>query len=220
MDGDLLDLPAVCDLAERYGCWLIVDEAHSTGLYGPGGAGWVVDQGFADRVWMRVHTFGKAVGRQGAVVAGPKAVRDFLVNRSRTLIFSTAMSPALAADIRRALRVMQGMDAERAFLMGLRRLMEEELKGHPEISVPRMDSPIVPLVIPGNARVKAAAALLQADGFDVRPILPPTVPPGTERLRVILHSFNSKKDIIRLAGAILASHTCTGAEYKIRSFHP
>jgi 8-amino-7-oxononanoate synthase len=202
MDGDLLDLEAICALAEKHQSWLIVDEAHSTGLYGQKGAGWVIDQGFGERVWLRVHTFGKAVGRQGAVIAGPKAVRDFLINRSRTQIFSTAMPPAQAIQIRGALQKMQAMEEERDFLIDLRRLMEAELAGIEEISLPRADSPIVPIILPGNARVKAAAALLQADGFDVRPILPPTVPKGSERLRVILHSFNSKEEVISLAKAI------------------
>lgn len=203
MDGDLLDLESICSLAEKYRSWLIVDEAHSTGLYGAEGGGWVLEQGFGDRVWLRIHTFGKAVGRQGAVIAGPAAVRDFLINRSRTQIFSTAMAPVQATQIRAALVQMRGMDEERTHLIGLRRLLEEELANCPEVKLSRADSPIVPVIVPGNGRVKAAAALLQADGFDVRPILPPTVPKGTERLRVILHSFNSREEVIRLADAIV-----------------
>lgn len=202
MDGDLLDLEAICSLAEKHQSWLIVDEAHSTGLYGSGGEGWVLDQGYGDRVWLRVHTFGKSVGRQGAVIAGPKAVRDYLINRSRTLIFSTAMPPLQANQIRKALNLMVDMHEERTCLIGLRRLLEEELATCSEVSIPREDSPIVPVIVPGNERVKAVAALLQADGFDVRPILPPTVPQGTERLRVVLHSFNSQEEVKRLAMAI------------------
>lgn len=202
MDGDLLDLARLCAVTERHHAWLIVDEAHSTGLYGPKGAGWVLDQGYGNRVWMRIHTFGKSVGRHGAVVVGPQVVRDFLINRSRTVIYSTAMPPDQVVQIHWALREMQPMATERSHLLALRRHLEVRMNAIPEIAVPRSDSPIIPVIIPGNERVKSAAEALQASGFDVRPILAPTVARGTERLRIILHSYNTIEEVDRLVDAL------------------
>ena len=153
---------------------------------------------------MRIHTFGKSAGRQGAVVVGPALVREFLINRSRTLIYSTALPPDQVSQIRWAMHRLEEMDGERASLLGLRMHLEDRLHGISGLEIPRSDSPIVPIVIPGNEEVKAAAAVLQESGFDVRPILAPTVAKGTERLRVILHSFNTLEEIDRMTAVLRA----------------
>lgn len=198
MDGDQPDLAALVALCERHGAFLIVDEAHSTGVYGDEGQGLVLQAGLGDRVFARVHAFGKAVGRAGAAVLVAPRVRDFLVNRSRPFIYTTAMPLSQAASLVGALQHMRGCTAERARLQGLRQHwagLWPESAGSP-------DSPIVPVLFPGNAAARAAATALQNQGFDVRAILAPSVAPGTERLRLILHAFNTPAELDALAQAL------------------
>lgn len=202
MDGDWCDLQAILELAARHGAWVIVDEAHSTGIVGPSGAGLSVGEGVSGRVLARIHTFGKAVGRMGAVVVGPQALIDFLVNRSRAWIYSTAMPGVMAASIVAAITVSRSMEAERARLVTLRRCLETALREESGAEPVVMDSPIYPLVVPGNGAVKSLAARVRAAGYDVRAVLSPTVPEGKERLRIVLHAFNTEEEAQGLARAI------------------
>lgn len=151
----------------------------------------------------RMAGFGKAVGLMGAAVLGSQALIDFLVNRSRAWIYSTAMPPALAAAIEGNIATMAGMAAERARLRRLRQELEAALAGA-GWEVVRGDSPIYPLVAPGNARCKALAAKAQAAGFDVKAVLAPTVPAGAERIRIVLHAFNTAEEVRGLAAALTA----------------
>src|SRR5215471_8884598 len=121
MDGDFADVKAMQSLAERYGANLVVDEAHATAVHGPGGAGIAAEAGLANEVFALVHTCGKALAGAGAFVCGARVLREFLINHARTLIFSTAMPPYMAGQIRAALGLARGMDAER------RRLRENSL---------------------------------------------------------------------------------------------
>jgi 8-amino-7-oxononanoate synthase len=187
MDGDLAPLRLLAGLCEKYGAHLIVDEAHATGVIGDRGEGLVQCLGLQKKCFARMHSFGKALGCHGAIVLGSESLRDYLINFARTFIYTTAMPPVAALAIAGAYAVFPGLTAERARLAAL-------IKAFPD----HTDSPIQKIVIPGNEAVRKAATGLESAGFDVRPILYPTVPRGAERLRVVLHSFNDLTEIAEL----------------------
>lgn len=181
MDGDLTDIAGYVAVADRHGAMLIVDEAHATGVWGHGGRGgaeaW---HGRANLVTL--NTFGKALGCEGAVLCGPAIVRDFLVARARPFIFSTAPSPLSAAVARASLRIVADEPERRARLHAL----IDAARRHLAPLGARVESQIVPLVIGDDRETMRVAAAVQAAGFDVRGIRPPTVPAGTARLRIAL----------------------------------
>jgi 8-amino-7-oxononanoate synthase len=201
MDGDVADVKAMQNLAERYGANLVVDEAHATSVHGPGGAGVVAAAGVTHAVFATVHTCGKALGSAGAFVCGPGVLREFLINHARTLIFSTAMPPYMAGQIRAALRLARGMDAEREGLATrsaeLRRSLSRE-----GFNVCGSASQIVPVVIGSNENALAAAAFLQEQGFAVKAIRPPTVAAGTARLRLSLTARITREHVTALVAAL------------------
>jgi 8-amino-7-oxononanoate synthase len=199
MDGDLAPLSEFSDLCDRYGAYLIVDEAHATGVIGPQGAGLVQQLGLADRCFARVYTFGKALGTHGAAIVGSADLRAFLINFSRPLIYSTALPPAAIAAIAASYGIFPRMDDHRQQLRKLISLFQQApLPWQKLLS----DTPIQGVVIPGNDRVSRLAETLQSCRVDVRPILSPTVPPGTERLRIVLHSFNTGQELEALIEAL------------------
>jgi 8-amino-7-oxononanoate synthase len=201
MDGDFAPLGEMAALCRQYDAQLIVDEAHATGVVGGNGEGLVQALGLEKECFARVHTFGKAVGCHGAVVLGSVLLRDFLINFSRSFIYTTALPPASVRAIARAYALLPRLDAEREQL----RLLIGRFRETP-IVWQRLDSttPIQVVIVPGNAAVKALAARLQEAGLDVRPILYPTVEKGKERLRIVLHAFNTEEEIDRLTGLLSA----------------
>ena len=202
MDGDvapLLDLAALC---RQHGLHLVVDEAHSNGLYGPHGAGLVAELGLENDVFARVLTFGKALGSQGAAVAGPAVLRDYLLNFSRPFIYTTAPAPATVAALTAAYHLLPTLSAARQRLFALSDYLKTTLNAVPSLRVPAGSHVIHPVFFPaspGPETVKQVAAAAQAAGFDVRAIVAPTVPAGTERLRLIVHSYNSEAEVEELA---------------------
>lgn len=189
MDGDFAPLQELVIICEQFGAYLIVDEAHSTGCYGPNGAGILVDQGLHDRVFARVYTFGKAMGVHGACVAGSKVLVDFLVNFGRPFIYTTSLPPHSVLSIRESFRFLnenQHLQAD------LRERIEVFVQG---IQKSRSNTAIQPIMIGSNETAKKISNLLQSQGYDVRPILSPTVKKGTERLRISLHVHNSLEEI-------------------------
>ena len=198
MDGDFAPLTALSNLALREGAILLADEAHATGVYGPGGRGLVADLLSREHV-ISLHTCGKALGVEGALLCGPAVMRDFLVNRARGLIFSTAPSPLIAAGVRAALRMSADGDALRD---ELRALLARATALLSPLGAQCHGSPILPLVLGGDVRTMAVAARLQAKGFDVRGIRPPTVPEGTSRLRIVITRNAGADDIAALAQAL------------------
>ena len=198
MDGDIPDLQKLVSVCERHGAYLILDEAHSTGILGPEGAGVTVMEGLEDRIFLRMHSFGKAVGRSGGVVIGSARVRDFLINASRPFIFSTAPSPAETHSILGSIDKMRGMELERKELQSLRGYATIEFRSLGHLQISSGITPIIPLIIPGNEKVRKVANQLIHKGFEVRPILAPTVAEGQERIRLILHSVNTKREISAL----------------------
>lgn len=200
MDGDRAPLAELAALAGQYGAVLIVDEAHATGLFGPQGRGLAATlnsalDGRANVITL--HTFGKALGCEGAVLCGPRLMRDYIVNQGRGFIFSTAPSPLMAAIARAALIIMVGANDRREALWQRVKLAETRLT---PLGVAATGSQIIPVMIGDNRRTMHIAGRLQQAGFDIRGIRPPTVPEGTARLRLSLTLNASLDDVEALAG--------------------
>lgn len=199
MDGDTCPLAELADLAEHYKAHLIIDEAHATGVVGRQGEGLVQHLNLQDTVFARVHTFGKACGCHGAVVLGSDALRDYLINFARSLVYSTSLPEHSVAMIKASYETFPGMHAERAYLQALIQRFQSSSLGFEKLV---SDTPIQVVIIPGNEAVREAAAALQAYNLDVRPILYPTVPKGKERLRIVLHAFNTNEELDQLISAL------------------
>jgi len=195
MDGDMCLLNELVNVSERYHAHLIIDEAHATGVVGEKGEGLVQHLQLTDKVFARVHTFGKACGCHGAVVVGSKKLRDYLVNFAKSFIYSTSLPPHSIAVIRNAYRLFPTMNKERKHLQDLiNRFQQASLAYSKLVSY----TPIQVVIIPGNDKVKMISKALNDNGLDVRPILYPTVPKGEERLRIVIHAFNSNEELDRL----------------------
>jgi 8-amino-7-oxononanoate synthase len=195
MDGDCADLPALCAVADRHHAVLIVDEAHGTGVLGATGAGLAEHQGVAERVYrcgaggVVVSTASKALGGLGGVVAGSRIVIDTLINRARPLIYTTAVPPMQAAVVGQALTLVRGEPERRARLSALCHVARERLvsAGWP-MPVTPPPTPILPLVVGTAERALGLAASLRAQGVLGVAIRPPTVAPGTARVRLTLRA--------------------------------
>lgn len=188
MDGDVAPLTELVALATKYNAHLIVDEAHATGIVGNNGEGLVQQLNIQDKIFARVHTFGKACGCHGAVVLGSNKLRSFLINFARSFVYSTSLPPAAIATISEAYHIFPTLHNERKHLYQLIKLFNETPIIYPKIN---SQSAIQAVIISGNDEVRNMATKLQQQGFDVKAILYPTVPKGSERLRVVLHSFNT-----------------------------
>jgi 8-amino-7-oxononanoate synthase len=200
MDGDLTPLVDVCAIAERAGAIVIVDEAHATGMYGRRGSGRVEELGLRDRVAATIHTGGKALGCGGAWVAGSRALRDVLVNRARTFIFSTAPLPVLGAALGAALDLLEREPQRRVDVVRKSLLLRAALR---DAGVHAGgESMIVPIVVGSNETATALQSELSEAGFDVRAIRPPSVAPGTARLRVTVRYPVADDDLVRFASDV------------------
>lgn len=200
MDGDRCPLIELAALAEKANATVILDEAHSTGVEGYHGGGMALSLGIQNKIGVRIHTFGKAMGCHGACVAGPLLLRQYLINTSRPFIYTTALPPHALITVSCAFKFLQSHG-------DLIRQLEQKVKCFANAvsgSTPFVSSgtAIQRVVIAGNERVTRAASALRGKGFDIRPIRRPTVPAGAERIRICLHAFNSDEDIQALAGEI------------------
>ncbi len=203
MDGDRAPLGDLLNLAARFGAELIVDEAHATGVFGPRGRGLVAAAGGAGRVLATVHPCGKALASAGGFVCCAETLKQYLVNRARSFIFSTALPPYFAAQIRRAVAIVAEADEERRLLQDLAGFLPRELQ-RGGFDTGRSDSQIVPVILGGNDTAVHYADELCRAGFAVRPIRPPTVPAGQSRLRLSLNVNLSMENLGKLAN-VLAS---------------
>jgi 8-amino-7-oxononanoate synthase len=201
MDGDRAPLDALNELARRHDAYLLIDDAHATGVFGPEGRGLAAPFDGQDNAIV-LRTCGKALGCEGALLCGPRIVRDFLVNRARAFIFSTAPSPLMAAAVRAALRLLVEEPERRTRLYNLIEVARDALVPFGALA---SGSQIMPVILGDDARTMRAALRVQAVGFDVRGIRPPTVPAGTSRLRISLTLNVDADDIARLAGALEAA---------------
>jgi len=182
MDGDRAPLAELVALAARHDAMLILDEAHATGVHGDQGRGLSADYEGAPNI-ISLHTCGKGLGAAGALVCLPRLYRDFMVNRGRAFIYSTAPSPLMAAVVRAALKICAGAEQERTQLRNLVRHAEAHLH---RLGLKASGSQIQPIILGEDRRAVAFAETLQAKGHDIRAIRPPTVPEGTARLRLAL----------------------------------
>ncbi len=208
MDGDICPLHDLVILAQRYSAALIIDEAHSTGVYGPQGAGMVIAEGLAEHFFARIHTFGKGMGVHGAAIVGSTTLLQYMVNFARPFIYTTAMPSHGLIALRAAFDHLgdnQQLQQELTEKISLFQNYFEEYSPPQNgyLRVPS-DSPIQAILIPGNERVKVVSRQLMEQGYDVRPILSPTVKKGEERLRVCLHTYNSDSEIKGLIATLLS----------------
>jgi 8-amino-7-oxononanoate synthase len=207
MDGDLTPLKEIVAIAERNGAVVVVDEAHATGLWGERGSGRVEELGLRDRVLATMHTGGKSIGSGGAWVAGSRTLYDVMVNRARSFIFSTAPPPVLAAALGAGLDLIAREPVRRAEVhrksaLLRSKLAKEGINGGDGVGEVGGGSPIVPIIVGSNESALALQAALCAAGFDARAIRPPTVPPGTARLRVTVRYPVSDDDLSRFAAEV------------------
>jgi 8-amino-7-oxononanoate synthase len=200
MDGDGPNLPALRALCDRHRAFLVVDEAHALGVFGPAGAGRCAQLGVRPDVL--IGGLGKAVGSQGGFVAGSAAVRTFLWNRARTFVFSTAPSPLLCADTLRQVRAARLADLERERLLANAANLRAKLMERGLSIAPGSFGPIIALVLGDPERALQVATALRARRILAQPIRPPTVPEGTARLRLIVSAAHSQADLERLADAV------------------
>ncbi|MGZ5871446.1 MAG: 8-amino-7-oxononanoate synthase [Bradyrhizobium sp.] len=206
MDGDFAPLKELVAIADRHNAFLMVDEAHATGVYGEQGRGLTAPYEGRENLVV-VHTCGKALGAAGALVTTTRVLRDFIVNRCRPFIFSTAPSPLMAVAVQEALLILRE-EPERQ-----QRLTNLIAFAHREVGARRgwrlSGSQIMPYVVGDNARAMALASALQARGFDIRGIRPPTVPGGTARLRISLTNNVGDGDVRAMLDALIEE---TGGE--------
>lgn len=196
MDGDCPDMAELIRLSEKYGAYLVVDEAHALGVFGEQGEGLVQSLGLQDKVFARIMTFGKGLGCHGAAILGSRELKSYLVNFARSFIYTTGLSPHSVATIHVA---YQHLEKEKSTLEKLKNNIihfnQEKMRLGLKPMFVYSKSAIQCAILPGNEKVKTIANQLQEKGFDVKPILSPTVPEGQERLRFCLHSYNSEKEI-------------------------
>ena len=187
MDGDIAPLKEYADLCREGGVALIVDEAHAIGLYGDRGTGLIESTGIADDTFLSINPAGKALGLAGAFVAGPQWAIDYLMQRGRTFVFSTAPPPSIAA----ALGVALGLIGQAPELRQRLHWLTNTLRGmlaDQGLDIPRDGTQIIPVLVGDNARALSVAQALQVQGFDVRAIRPPAVPAGSARLRISVNT--------------------------------
>ncbi len=221
MDGDFAPLRELVELKERYGAWLLLDEAHATGLLGTRHSGLAEALAVADRVEVQMGTLGKALGAAGGYIAGSKALIDLLVNRARSFVFSTAPSPAAVAAARAGLELVQSPEGERRCRQLFERVeqmnqllgepdrgrADERNEDHPQSSfllnvTPPFRSAIIPLIVGAETTALSLAAALQAQGIFIPAIRYPTVARNRARLRLTVTATHTPADIQALRHAL------------------
>ncbi len=201
MDGDIAPLPEICDLADRYGATVVVDDAHATGVIGDGGRGTLSHFGLDPQRAITMGTLGKALAGYGAFIAGPRVAIDLLIHRARPLIYSTGLPPAVVAVATEAIRLIEADPARVARLGERAAYLRQELTTL-GVAVPDDPTPIVPLVVgEAAAAVHLSEQLLEASVW-VPAIRPPTVPEHTSRLRIAVSAGHSTYQIDYLVSAL------------------
>ncbi len=204
MDGDIAPIAEICDLADRYGAMTYLDEVHAVGLYGPRGGGISEQEGLVDRLTIIEGTLGKAFGVAGGYITASVEVIDFIRSFSSGFIFTTSLPPAVAAGARAAIQHLKESDRERQMQRHNVKSVRVKLD---EIGVPHIDNPshIIPVMVGDPVKCKYISDRLLAEhGIYIQPINYPTVPKGTERLRITPSPVHSEKDIAQLIDALEA----------------
>lgn len=192
MDGDQAPLKELAQLSQQYNAHLIVDEAHGIGCFSTQGKGLCDLYEIQNDIFARVVTFGKAMGAHGAAVLCDKETKSYLVNFSKPLIYSTAMTPKEVKHIQFAHEFVQKFSFPQ---LQLKKNIQYFIDQCKDVKGLQGEGPIFSLIVPGEKTVRALANELQQKGLAIQPIVSPTVPIGAERLRIILHSFNTKEEI-------------------------
>jgi len=196
MDGDCPNLEQLVELSEKHNVYLVIDEAHALGVFGSKGEGLVQSLGLEDKVFARIMTFGKGLGCHGAAILGSRELKSYLVNFARSLVYTTALSPHSVGTILQSYKCLaeekQSIEKLKTNIIFFN---QEKMRLGLKPMFVYSKSAIQCAIIPRNDKVKKIASQLQQKGYDVRPILSPTVPEGQERLRFCLHSYNSEKEI-------------------------
>jgi len=207
MDGDFAPLSALVELAERHACPLVIDEAHATGVLGEHGRGLSAD--CQSECIIKIGTLSKALGAQGGFVCGSRRLIDWLVNRARPYIFSTALAPPLAAAARRAVRIVETEPERRRQLLHLADYLRSQLSN---LGYPKKDSrcQIVPVIVGEPTAAVELSKRLEIQGLLVPAIRPPSVPAGTSRLRISLTAGHTLNDVQRLIRALERSPAARG----------
>ena len=196
MDGDTPNLEELVQLAEKHDAYMVVDEAHALGVLGDNGEGLVQSLHLQDIVFARIMTFGKGLGCHGAAILGSQELKSYLINFARSFIYTTGLSPHSVATILMAYQQLEkATDSQQQLKNNIAHFNQEKNRLSLKPLFVFSKSAIQSAIIPGNERVKSIAHQLQSKGFDVKPILSPTVPEGQERLRFCLHSFNTEIEI-------------------------
>lgn len=201
MDGDEAPLIEIAALCKKHAAILMVDEAHATGVYGDTGNGLVCKYGLEHEVYACIHTFGKALGLHGAVITGSQVLRNYLINQARSFIYTTALPPHLYLQIQLAYQLLPS--GKRRALQELVLYFRQTILQINNIRFIESFSPIQGIMVGDNFATKALASHLTKSGYFVRAILAPTVPVGKERIRICIHSFNTKTQIDGLVKAII-----------------
>lgn len=202
MDGDIGNIKGICDLADKYGAMTYLDEVHAVGMYGHRGGGIAEREGLMDRITVIEATLGKAYGVVGGYIAASKALCDYVRSFSSGFIFTTALPPAIAAGARTAVRHLKDSEIER---MRHRRAVSKVRASLKAIGIPMMDneSHIIPVMVGNAAKCKMISdVLMDQYGIYIQPINYPTVPKGTERLRITPSPFHTDEDIAKLTKAL------------------
>lgn len=195
MDGDIAPLSDFYDLCLRYNAYLIIDEAHATGIFGTKGRGMAEDLPQNHRITL--HTGGKALGVAGGLITASTEIIDYFINKARPFIYSTAPLPIQAALLLRSLKLIDEEPERRKHLLALRNHANKVLP------VPPSATQIIPVILGADKKALETAAALQDSGFDIRAIRPPTVPEGTARLRLSLNTGHDKKTLDTLAECLI-----------------
>ncbi|MFL1012468.1 aminotransferase class I/II-fold pyridoxal phosphate-dependent enzyme [Flavisericum labens] len=195
MDGDSPDLILLSKLCKKYQAYFIVDEAHAVGVFGEKGAGLIQHFKLENDVFARIITFGKALGCHGAAILGSEILKQFLVNFSRSLIYTTALPPHSLATIQSAYQELTKTKSSKKLDENITCFKSDMIANNLYHLFIESQSAVHCCIISGNENVKSIAKNIQEKGFDVKPILSPTVPKGQERLRFCLHAFNNEQEI-------------------------
>lgn len=206
MDGDVAPLKSIVDFCKKNACYLIVDEAHATGVFGDCGRGMTAELGLENNIFARIHTFGKAVGCHGAVVVGSKELKDYLVNYAHSFIYTTSLPLHNVLTIKYAIKELKSTDELNKLKTNIA-FFRNELQA---LGLKKMfidsESAIQSCLIPNVSKIKEIAQNIRLQGYDVKAILSPTVPEGKERLRFCIHSYNSTieiKECLRLLSTLV-----------------
>lgn len=202
MDGDSPDFEKLVSLSETYAAFLIVDEAHSLGVFGKKGEGLVQELGFSQEVFLRLVTFGKGLGAHGAAVLSDEETISYLVNFARSFIYTTGLSVHSVASIYAGYQQLSGGEERRKLFQNISFFKKKIIELKMETNFIASNSPIQAMLFPDVERLKKLAFQLQKENIGIKPIFAPTIPKGEERLRICLHSFNTEGEMSHLINCL------------------